>query len=436
METQENNKKIHLVYDNWKGNRPKHNLEKFLGSGGFRDERYFFEFYERFFYEQLGYEKSLPCRRHRIEDVYKYPNRKFFYGLKTSLSLEEIFCVRTAKFSKQLIRCLQDCDNIKVIFIREHESETLSDLSCITKFLNSNKIAENKFIILSNNPKSEEYKKILNSDIVIHKLNLLSLTSSSVFNELGSTFIADKKGKFFICHNKSPKPHRIATLSMMMANGLLDDSNWSMITPLRTSDEDFKRYFDENDFNLYQNSVKLLLNSGPKYSDNENSSMIDNNGDFKRDDFPHLEGAGGASGGLMIREEQETHHNSYVSVVTESMFDDVFETIHITEKSLRPFYFYQLPIIVSGYNHIKYMEKEFGLDFYRDVIDHSYDEEPNQVLRLKKISDELVRIYKNKDSIIRFYKENKNRFENNKKIISNLPNNDSDYTFFKTLLSS
>lgn len=435
MVIQDRNKKIRLVYDAWNKNTPKYNLSKFLGRGDFRDERYFFEFYERFFYEQLGYEKSLPCSRHRIEDVYDNPRRQFYYGLKTSLSLEEIFCVRGAYFSDELLECLKQCNNIKIIFIREHESEMLSDFKCIYHFLKNNNIPEERFLILSNNPKIEEYKKEFNSNIGFHKLNLLSLTSSSVFNELGSEFLPNKTGKFFVCHNKSPKPHRIAILASMMTNNLLDDSNWSMILPLRTSDEDFRRYFDSHDFEKYKDSVNKLLTSEPKYSDNENASMVTEDGDFIKTDFPHLEGAGGASGGLMIREEHDTHHNSYVSVVTESLFDDIFDCTHITEKSLRPFYFYQIPIIVSGPFHIQQMEKEFGLDFYRDIIDHSYDTEVDQIERMKKISNELVRIYSNKSDIINFYKSNKERFENNKKIISNLPNNISDYTLFKTLLS-
>ena len=153
MAIQEKNKKINLVYDNWNKTTPKHNLVTFLENGSFRDERYFFEFYERFFFEQLGYEKSLPCKRYRVEDVYSNKEKTFFYGLKTSLSLEEIFCVRNATFSKQLLKCLKECDNIKVLFIREHESETFSDFKCLVNFLNKNGISENKFLILNINLK-------------------------------------------------------------------------------------------------------------------------------------------------------------------------------------------------------------------------------------------------------------------------------------------
>ena len=55
MVTQGSNKKINLVYDKWEDEKPLFNLSDDLGDGGFRDERYFFDFYERFFQEQLNY---------------------------------------------------------------------------------------------------------------------------------------------------------------------------------------------------------------------------------------------------------------------------------------------------------------------------------------------------------------------------------------------
>ena len=137
----------------------------------------------------------------------------------------------------------------------------------------------------------------------------------------------------------------------------------------------------------------------------------------------------------MIREGHDTHQNSYVNIITESLYDDKFDVIHITEKSFRPFFFYQIPIIVASHNHIKQMETEFGLDFYRDLVDHSYDDKKNELKRFKKISLEIERLYSIKDEVINYYKSNKERFEKNKRIIENLPNNISDLKFFNTLLS-
>lgn len=431
MVTQGSNKKINLVYDKWEDEKPLFNLSDDLGDGGFRDERYFFDFYERFFQEQLNYPRYfLPCTQNKIKDVYNNPNKKYYYGLKTSLSLEFI-----KRLPYDVIKCLQECKNFSILFIREHESEFYTDIEYITKFLDEIKVAHNKLIVLSNNPKIKEHKKLLNSNIQFHQLTLLSITSSSVFNELGSTYIPEKKGKFFVCQNKSPKPHRIATLSVLDRLGLLDDTNWSLLTPINMPVDDYRRYFGESDFEKQKDSLQKILDSKRKCGDYENESMITEEGDFIRDDFPHLEGAGGASGGLMIREGHDTHQNSYVNIITESLYDDKFDVIHITEKSFRPFFFYQIPIIVASHNHIKQMETEFGLDFYRDLVDHSYDDEKNELKRFKKISLEIERLYSIKDEVINYYKSNKERFEKNKRIIENLPNNISDLKFFNTLLS-
>lgn len=431
METHDKAKSINFVYDKWKNNLPKFNLSEQLGDGGFRNESHFLDFYERFFHEQLNYDRhSLPCTQNKIKDVYDNPQKTFYYGLKTSLPLEDII-----ELPEIVIKCLNECNNFNILFIREHESEFFSDIEYIVNFLDKHKISHEQFIVLSNNTKIESHKAKLNSKLRFYKLNLLSLTSCSVFVELGSEFISDKKGKFFVCQNKSPKPHRIATLSILEKNNLLSDTNWSLLTPLNMDVNDYRRYFDENDFINQRDSLQVLLNSKRKCGDYENESMIQSNGDFVKDDFPHLEGAGGASGGLMIREGHDTHHNSYINIVTESLYDDKFDVIHITEKSFRPFFFYQIPIIVASHNHIKQMESEFGLDFYRDLIDHSYDDEINEILRFKKISLELQRLHSIKNDVIKYYKSNKKRFEKNKEIISNIPNNTADLKFFQSLMS-
>ena len=159
-------------------------------------------------------------------------------------------------------------------------------------------------IVLSNNPKIKEHKKLLNSNIQFHQLTLLSITSSSVFNELGSTYIPEKKGKFFVCQNKSPKPHRIATLSVLDRLGLLDDTNCYFLHQLIWQLMIIEDTFGESDFEKQKDSLQKILDSKRKCGDYENESMITEEGDFIRDEFPHLEGekGGGASGGLMIRE--------------------------------------------------------------------------------------------------------------------------------------
>jgi hypothetical protein len=72
---------------------------------------------------------------------------------------------------------------------------------------------------------------------------------------------------------------------------------------------------------------------------------------------------------------------------------------------------------------------------FEDVIDHSYDSEPDQRKRLFKLFDEVKRVYKNKDKFISNYVDLKDRFENNKKMVLNLLNNKDDVDFFTSLIN-
>jgi hypothetical protein len=91
--------------------------------------------------------------------------------------------------------------------------------------------------------------------------------------------------------------------------------------------------------------------------------------------------------------------------------------------------------MVASQHHIKKMKELYGLDFFDDIIDHSYDNEPNHKKRLKMIVKEIKRINDNKDLFVRFYRNNQDRFENNKqKTIGLLDFINKDYDFFKSLI--
>ena len=78
---------------------------------------------------------------------------------------------------------------------------------------------------------------------------------------------------------------------------------------------------------------------------------------------------------------------------------------------------------------------KYGLDFYDDIIDHSYDDEPNQRKRLDMFVNEIKRLSENKQMIIDFYKNNKERFIDNKqRIVNILKVVDEDYLFFESLI--
>jgi hypothetical protein len=116
------------------------------------------------------------------------------------------------------------------------------------------------------------------------------------------------------------------------------------------------------------------------------------------------------------------------------MFQDKNNNIHISEKSFKPFFYYQFPLILSTHGHIKKIKELYNLDFFDDIINHSYDNEPNQKLRLNMFVNEIERLSKIKEELINFYKNNQKRFEDNKqKILNLLTIVDEDYLFFENL---
>ena len=138
---------------------------------------------------------------------------------------------------------------------------------------------------------------------------------------------------------------------------------------------------------------------------------------------------------MTIPEYPKNYENSYINIVTESKFFKKHNVIHISEKSFRPFYYYQIPIILSTHGHIKTLKEKYGFDFYDDIINHSYDDEPDQKTRLIKLVAEIARINNNKEKIIEFFKNNKDRFESNKqKVIDVLKVADQDYLYFESLI--
>jgi hypothetical protein len=93
-----------------------------------------------------------------------------------------------------------------------------------------------------------------------------------------------------------------------------------------------------------------------------------------------------------------------------------------------------MPVILSTHNHIKMVKEKYKLDFYDDILNHSYDEEPDQRKRLGMFVDEIVRLSNIKEELINFYKNNKERFESNKqKVLDLLTIVDDDYLFFENL---
>lgn len=85
-----------------------------------------------------------------------------------------------------------------------------------------------------------------------------------------------------------------------------------------------------------------------------------------------------------------------INVITESCYEadpngHHIETHHLpglTEKTFKSIYLSQIPIFVAPFNTVKCF-REIGFDAFDDIIDHSYDLEPDPQKRLIMIKDQI-----------------------------------------------
>lgn len=116
----------------------------------------------------------------------------------------------------------------------------------------------------------------------------------------------------------------------------------------------------------------------------------------------------------------DMHHNfdlfdSYIDIVTENVCyvpNNIFELVTITEKSIKPFLYFQIPIFVTQPHHAKCL-KNLGFDLFEDVFPLDYDSK-SDVTRI----DSIIKLIKEKEkfNFEKFFSENKNRFLHNKNL--------------------
>ena len=81
------------------------------------------------------------------------------------------------------------------------------------------------------------------------------------------------------------------------------------------------------------------------------------------------------------------------------------------------------------------MKERFKFDVFDDIINHDYDNEPDNKKRLKMVFDEIVRLNNKKEELKDFYIKNKQRFIDNKNRVVEISNSDKDTDFFISLMN-
>jgi hypothetical protein len=444
-------KKLNLVYDYWFENseEPVANGIKIFGDyfwdGRFLIENYTnrglgFGHYQEKFPKDSDRFQTVKCK---LDDVKNNSNEKFYYFLDYHrFDLCKALCIgpiehnetiqavldRKSSISEEVLEYLKRYDNFFIVMLTAHEPEGIKAFRCLVKFIEDNSLDPKKIFIVNNNSKLNELKHTFIPKVNVHPLKFIANTSNFTLSKINSKFNIEKQGKFFLCHNRSPKPHRYSILALLKHENILDDVNWSLV-PGHTGfgKHNFRQLFNDEDMIKCENDIEYLIKFDLKKSDYEEDEHW-----FKRG--THELNMEGLPIWMRIPEKEATFENSYVNIVTESYYGSEDLIVHITEKSFRPFYFYQLPIFVATHHHVKHLRETYGFDIFDDIIDHSYDEVLNDRERLIKIVEEIKRLNDNKELIKEFYRNNYDRFEKNKNIIYDILKNTDDYIFFRSLI--
>jgi hypothetical protein len=191
--------------------------------------------------------------------------------------------------------------------------------------------------------------------------------------------------KDFLLLNRHWKLHRLLLLSQLKKLGFENS--------LVSWDNKFSYQLNKNEFLMYDNDeefLKLIT---------ETSSLLD------IEDLTKIAGFG--------FENKDIYLNTYVSIVTESVFfqEDVnFPSGYLSEKIWKPVGHCQPFILAGPSKSLKHIRERFGYKTFHPYIDESYDMELDDMKRLEMIKIEIEKFSKKS-------KEEKDQFLNDVKDI-------------------
>jgi hypothetical protein len=312
--------------------------------------------------------------------------------------------------------------NLKVIFLCEHESHKYVGpfVELLNKQIRKNNWKEENFYIIDNNSLLHTLGNKFNTKINFFKINYLIQFYSKYANPPSINDIKLDKKFIFLCQNRQPHYHRVLLLTHLKNLNLIENdiTNWSL-TMTHTeymehtqnsanilSLTHFNQYFNSNDKKLINNYTNIcntkklcFYEEGINWEDTKNTYNYEDPTDTFKSEL--------------------NFENSYINIVTESHYHFRENDVHITEKSFKPFYFFQLPLFLAEYNHIKLMREEYDFYFFDDLIDHSYDDEIDDVKRFHMVVNEIKRLSTMKEEISIYYKNNVDKLIHNHNFIKN-----------------
>ena len=311
-------------------------------------------------------------------------------------------------------------DGFKIcfVFFTTDESDCPEAPQILADYADYLKIDQKHFYLSTGNSLLEKRKQLYNVDINVNSNNCIPRVMSGCMTKETNYSFTEEREKLFQCYNNMAKQWRFAIYTFFNKENLLDKVDLSLLghkNLLNERPDFFRNVLDtrvwDDWFDIGMDCIKNKVALKSKFETFE----------FMKNGPQHT-----------LTYEHNLYKHAYINVVTETQF--YWEGIeHITEKSIQPFFFYQIPIIIATPHHIRSMKEKWGLDFFDDIVNHSYDTIEDSVLRFHKITKEILRLSKMENEIKEFVINNQDRFEKNKEIIKNIRHSKSDKNFWSSI---
>ena len=368
---------------------------------------------------------------YKVFDINNIPNdnEKYYYFFEYRYYLTSyIIAQKKLPFSELVLNLLKTNTNFNIIIKNDAESDDDILIESLDTIFKSMDIDTNKITVINCNERNNDLSVRLNSNIKTHTTNNGKFAISNLLTSFPYNY-KDERSFLFMTYNRHVKIHRFALLVHLIKLKIIDNVDWSWIRgfEVRTnflpkninlSDCWFlKPLFNEEEIWNYEKEINYIADIDIKKSVNELSYQVD---------YPPYQFDWEAS------YSNNPYSNSYINIVTETNFDKD-DIIILSEKSFHPLYYSQIPIIMASTNHIKKIRDLYGFDFFDDIVNHDYDNEPNPKIRFEMIINEISRLNNKKEEIVTFFKQNKERFDKNIEIFEKIKNNKIDYNFYNSL---
>lgn len=199
--------------------------------------------------------------------------------------------------------------------------------------------------------------------------------------DLNNLIIRNKK---FLSWNRSMRVNRVLLLYCTIKHKLLEDGYFSFLNFSNINYEYLKSIIIDRYDNSEEsyNILNILKNLQPieidtqHLSENQKYGFASNNNN------------------------KDLYLNSYIHIITETVFDSNVSSPFLSEKTFRPIINLQPFILIGGVGYLKHL-KCLGFKTFSPFIDESYDEEIDSIKRFKLIELEIEKL--NKKSIFEIH---------------------------------